>query len=151
MVGVIQRTTGAEVWVAGERVAGIGMGMLLLAGVAGDDTEEDARYLAGKAVHLRIFGDQQGNLNRSLLDIKGEALVVSQFTLLADTRKGRRPSFTHAAAPDHARRLYSLLVEELRSFGVSVSEGVFGEMMEVRLTNCGPVTLIVDSKAKIKR
>jgi D-tyrosyl-tRNA(Tyr) deacylase len=148
MVGVIQRTTGAEVWVEGACVAKIGSGILLLAGVSGDDTEEDARYLAGKAAHLRIFGDKQGNLNRSLLDIGGEILVVSQFTLLADTKKGRRPSFTRAAAPDPARRLYKLLVEELSSFGVRVEEGVFGAMMEVKFINAGPVTLIIDSKAK---
>ena len=146
MIGVIQRTTGAEVRVGKESIAKIGSGILLLAGVSSEDTEEDARYIAAKTVHLRIFGDSQGNLNRSVLETGGELLVVSQFTLLGDTRKGRRPSFTDAAAPDHARKLISLLVEELRSYGVSVREGRFGAMMEVDLVNAGPVTLILNSK-----
>jgi len=146
MIGVIQRTSGAEVRVERECVAEIERGILLLLGVERDDTQEDARYIAGKVVHLRIFGDEQGNLNRSLLDTGGKVLVVSQFTLLGDTRKGRRPSFSRAAGHDHARQLLSLLLKELRSYGVGVEEGVFGAMMDVKLVNSGPVTLIVNSR-----
>jgi D-tyrosyl-tRNA(Tyr) deacylase len=148
MVGVIQRTSCADVWVEGECVAKIGPGILILVGVEQDDTEDDVRYTAGKTARLRIFGDEQGNLNRSVLDTGGEVLVVSQFTLLGDTRKGRRPSFSRAAEPHQARHLYSLLIEELRSLGADVQEGVFGAMMEIKLVNDGPVTLIVDSKDK---
>ncbi|UCB46779.1 MAG: D-tyrosyl-tRNA(Tyr) deacylase [Spirochaetota bacterium] len=151
MIGLIQRTTSSEVWVDNECVSNIGRGVLLLAGIETDDTEQDARWLAGKTVNLRLFGDNEGNLNLSLLDIKGEILVVSQFTLLGDTRKGRRPSFTRAAQPQVAEGLYKLLIKELRSYDLVVKEGIFGAMMDVKLTNSGPVTLIINSKEKTNR
>jgi len=146
MVGVIQRVSEAAIYVGGERVSQIGKGILLLVGIASDDTHEDAAFMADKTIHLRIFGDEQGNLNRSLLDEKGEVLVVSQFTLLGDTRKGRRPSFSDAARPEAAENLYRTLIEEMKSCGVPVKEGRFRTRMEVKLTNSGPVTLIVNSK-----
>jgi D-tyrosyl-tRNA(Tyr) deacylase len=148
MIGLIQRTANAEVWIDNKCISSIEKGILLLAGIASDDTEDDARWIANKAVTLRMFGDAQGNLNLSLLDIKGEILVVSQFTLLGDTRKGRRPSFIHAAQPQAAENLYRLLINELRSHKVVVKEGKFGAMMDVKLTNSGPVTLIIDSREK---
>jgi D-tyrosyl-tRNA(Tyr) deacylase len=151
MIGLIQRTISSEVWIDNECVSSIGIGILLLAGIASDDTEEDARWLAGKTVNLRLFGDNEGNLNHSLLDIKGEILVVSQFTLLGDTRKGRRPSFTRAAQPQAAEDLYRVLINELRSYDVVVKEGRFGAMMDVKLTNSGPVTFIINSKEKRNR
>jgi D-tyrosyl-tRNA(Tyr) deacylase len=151
MIGLIQRTTGSEVWVDNECVSSIGRGILLLAGIESDDTEHDARWLAGKTVNLRLFGDNKGNLNLSLLDIKGEILVVSQFTLLGDTRKGRRPSFTRAAQPQVAQELYKLLINELKSYDLVVKEGIFGAMMDIKLTNSGPVTLIINSKEKRNR
>jgi D-tyrosyl-tRNA(Tyr) deacylase len=148
MIGILQRTANAEVWIDNSRVSHIGKGLLLLAGIASDDTEDDARWLAGKAVNLRMFGDERGNLNLSLLDIGGEILVVSQFTLLGETRKGRRPSFVRAAQPHAAENLYRLLINELKLHGVVVKEGRFGAMMDVKLTNSGPVTLIINSKEK---
>jgi D-tyrosyl-tRNA(Tyr) deacylase len=147
MVGVIQRVSRAKVVVDGRVAGDIKNGILLLVGVAAEDTEEDARYIAGKCVHLRLFGGEKGNLNRSLLETGGQILVVSQFTLLGDTKKGRRPSFSAAAAPARAKELYGFLLTQLRSHGVTVSEGVFGAMMEVSLVNSGPVTLIIDSKS----
>ena len=146
MIGLIQRVSESEVWVGDQRISSIKQGLLLLAGVAQDDEPEDVAYIAGKTVNLRIFGDEQGHLNRSLLDVKGEILVVSQFTLLGDTRKGRRPSFTRAASPRKAEHLYRLLVTELKKYNIGVKEGKFREMMEVKLSNSGPVTLIIDSK-----
>jgi D-tyrosyl-tRNA(Tyr) deacylase len=147
MIGLIQRVSESEIWVGGRRISSIGNGILLFAGVAENDAPEDAVYIAGKTVNLRIFGDEKGQLNRSLLDVKGEVLVVSQFTLLGDTRKGRRPSFTRAAGPQNAEYLYRLLITELRKYNVGVKEGKFREIMEVKLSNSGPVTLIIDSKA----
>jgi len=148
MVGVIQRVSSAQVQVDGRLRGSIGSGILLLVGVAQEDTEDDVRYVAGKCVNLRIFSDEKGNMNRSLLDTGGELLVVSQFTLLGDTRKGRRPSFSAAAKADWANKLYTLLLQQLRSYGVSVAEGLFGAMMEVSLVNSGPVTLIIDSNSR---
>jgi D-tyrosyl-tRNA(Tyr) deacylase len=151
MVGVIQRVSSAQVRVDGRPTGSIGRGILLLVGVAGQDSEEDVRYIADKCVNLRIFSDNKGNMNRSLLDTGGEVLVVSQFTLLGDSRKGRRPSFSAAAAPDQAKKLYGLLLKQLRSYDIGVAEGVFGAMMEVSLINFGPVTLIIDSDSKSGR
>ena len=148
MIGIIQRTTGSEVWVVNKCISNIGKGILLLAGIASDDTEEDARWLADKTVNLRLFSDDRGNLNLSLIDIGGEVLVVSQFTLLGDTKKGRRPSFSRAAGPEEAERLYRLLVAKLKSYKIEVKEGIFGAMMDVKLTNSGPVTLILNSRDK---
>jgi len=146
MIGVIQRVKEAEVLVEGKSVSRIGEGILLLIGIADDDTREDINYVAGKTVNLRIFSDQQGLMNHSLLETGGEILVVSQFTLLGDTRKGRRPSFTRAAQPQKAKYLYSLFVSELKKYIPEVKEGVFGAIMEVRLINNGPVTLIINSR-----
>ncbi len=148
MIGLIQRVSRAEVWVDNECISKIGEGLLLLAGIAQDDGMEDAAYLARKTANLRIFNDGKGNLNLSLLDTGGEVLVVSQFTLLGDTRKGRRPSFTEAAPPKEAEVLYRVLIDELKRQGITVKEGKFQAMMDVRLTNRGPVTIIIDSREK---
>ena len=122
----------------------IGPGLCVLVGVAREDGEEQAVRLAGKVARLRIFADADGRFHRSLLDTGGGALVVSQFTLLADTAKGNRPSFTAAAAPDEAERLYERVVAELRTLGVPVETGDFGASMEVELVNDGPVTIVLD-------
>ena len=141
---VIQRVSSAAVAVAGERIAGIGPGLLVLAGVGKDDSDEAARRLAGKVAGLRIFGDEDGKMNRSLTDVGGEVLVVSQFTLYADTKKGYRPSFVDAARPELAVPVLEAFVAGLRSAGVEVAEGRFGARMEVSLVNDGPVTLVLD-------
>jgi D-tyrosyl-tRNA(Tyr) deacylase len=148
MTGLIQRVSQAEVWVADRCVSKIGRGILLLVGIAHDDGQGDIQYIAKKSVHLRIFSDERGQLNRSLLDIAGELLVVSQFTLLGDTGKGRRPSFLNAAAPEVAIQLYKKLIEEIGRYSVPVKEGVFGAKMDIRLTNEGPVTIVIDTKDK---
>ncbi len=148
MTGLIQRVSRAEVWVNEKCISCIKKGILLLVGIATDDGPEDVAYLVNKTVHLRIFSDKKGNLNKSLLDVNGEILVVSQFTLLGDTRKGRRPSFTYAAPTEEAEIIYRSLIEKLKVFQIIVKEGVYGEMMEVKLTNNGPVTLIINSKEK---
>jgi D-tyrosyl-tRNA(Tyr) deacylase len=132
--------------VDGQQVASIGPGLLVLLGIAADDTRETAEQLARKIVELRIFDDEQGRMNRSLLDVGGQMLVVSQFTLLADCRKGRRPSFTAAAPPALAEQLYEYFVQCVRQTGISVATGIFRAMMDVSLTNCGPVTIILDTQ-----
>lgn len=142
---VIQRVSRAAVTVAGEAVASIGRGLLLLVGVADGDGETEAARLALKCAEMRIFTDDEGKFNLSLLDVGGEALVVSQFTLLADTRRGRRPSFVGAAAPEAAEPLVERFVEELRAAGVPTQTGRFGAKMSVELTNEGPVTILLDS------
>ena len=152
MRAVLQRVTRARVDVAGEegnsRVAGeIGAGLLVLLGVAKPDTPADAEFLADKITSLRIFADDAGKMNRSVIDIGGALLVVSQFTLYGDTRKGRRPSFDRAASADQARALYELFVAAVRRTGVRVETGVFQAHMAVSLTNDGPVTLILESGA----
>jgi D-tyrosyl-tRNA(Tyr) deacylase len=132
---------------AGDEIIGsIGKGLLVLLGVARGDTQKAADYLASKIVNLRIFEDENGRLNRSLLEIGGEMLVVSQFTLLADCRKGRRPSFVDAAAPGEATRLYEYFVMQVCRLGITVETGRFRAMMEVSLVNDGPVTLILESR-----
>ena len=146
MIALIQRVTAGEVRVRNETVARIGPGLLVFLGVSQTDEEKDADYLVNKLIHLRIFGDDEGKMNRSLLDTGGEMLVVSQFTLLGDCRKGRRPSFVRAAPPDKAEALYEAFIEKVRSQGVSVASGTFQAMMAVSLVNDGPVTLIVESK-----
>jgi D-tyrosyl-tRNA(Tyr) deacylase len=142
---VIQRVSSAAVAVAGERIAGIGAGLLVLAGVGRDDNEEAARKLAGKVAALRIFGDDEGKMNRSLTDVGGGALVVSQFTLYGDSKKGYRPSFIQAARPELAVPVLEAFVAGLRSAGVEVAEGRFGAHMEVSLVNDGPVTILLES------
>ena len=141
---LLQRVSSAAVAVAGELIAGIGPGLLVLAGVGRDDNDEVARRLAGKVAALRIFGDDDGKMNRSLTDVGGEALVVSQFTLYADTKKGYRPSFVDAARPELAVPVLEAFVDGLRSAGVEVAEGRFGARMEVSLVNDGPVTILLE-------
>jgi D-aminoacyl-tRNA deacylase len=145
MRAVIQRVTRSGVQVGGEQVARISAGLLVLLGVADGDATPQADYLADKIVNLRVFEDQDGKMNRSLLDTGGEMLVVSQFTLLGDCRKGRRPSFTGAAQPEEASRLYEYFVDRVRSLGIRVQTGRFGAMMQVDLTNDGPVTFVLES------
>ena len=146
MRAVIQRVKRAGVRVDGKTVGETGKGLLVLLGVGKEDSEEDARYIAEKIAHLRIFEDDQEKMNLSVLDIGGSVLVVSQFTLFADCRKGRRPSFVKAGDPEEAERLYQRLVELLDESGVPTAEGVFQAMMEVELVNHGPVTILLDSK-----
>jgi D-aminoacyl-tRNA deacylase len=140
---VVQRVSEARVRVAGEVVGEIGAGLLVLLGVAHGDGPDDAGRLAGKIARLRIFADDEGRFNRSLLDVGGEALVVSQFTLLADTSRGNRPGFTDAAPPDEARPLVEAFCDELRLLGPSVATGRFGASMAVELVNDGPVTILL--------
>ena len=146
MRAVIQRVKESSVKVGQETVGEIGRGLLVLLGVARDDTAAESDYLANKIAHLRIFEDDGGKMNRSLLEVGGEMLVVSQFTLLGDCRKGRRPSFINAAEPDKATELYEYFVKYVRELGIRVQTGQFRAMMEVALINDGPVTLIIESK-----
>jgi D-tyrosyl-tRNA(Tyr) deacylase len=146
MRAVVQRVREASVSVEGQITGKIGPGILLLVGVDEDDAEVDAQYIAEKVAGLRIFPDTEGKANLSVEDIGGGVLVVSQFTLHGDCRKGRRPSFTQAARPEKAIPLYELVVSELRDRGLQVGTGVFGAMMEVRLLNDGPFTLLLDSE-----
>ena len=146
MRAVIQRVTEARVTVDGEETGVIGPGLLVLLGVHQADRESDAEYLAGKIANLRIFEDDQGKMNRSLIDTGGRALVVSQFTLWGDCRKGRRPSFATAAPPEPAEKLYEYFVRQMESAGIQTATGRFGAMMKVHLVNDGPVTLIVESQ-----
>jgi D-tyrosyl-tRNA(Tyr) deacylase len=146
MRAVIQRAARAEVVVDGSVVGKIGPGLVVLLGVGQNDTEADAEYLASKIVGLRIFSDDAGKMNRSLLETGGGALIISQFTLWGDCRKGRRPSFVQAAPPDVAEQLYEYFVKLVADQGVETATGRFGAMMMVELVNDGPVTLIVESK-----
>lgn len=145
MRAVVQRVKEAKVEVEGKVVGQIGRGLLIFLGVGKEDSEKDGEYLANKIVHLRIFPDDQDLMNLSLVDTGGEALVVSQFTLWGDCRKGRRPSFTRAARPETARILYMDFISRVGARGVKVATGEFKEMMNVHLVNDGPVTLILDS------
>ena len=148
MKALLQRVTGASVSVAGEVVGRIGRGLVVFVGVANGDTERDAQYLAQKAVGLRIFSDEAGRFNLSALDVRGELLVVSQFTLLADSRKGRRPSFVGAAPPAQAEALVEQFVEQARATGLKVETGRFQQYMQVEIHNDGPVTILLDSREK---
>jgi D-tyrosyl-tRNA(Tyr) deacylase len=143
---VVQRVSEASVRVNEEVVGRIGPGLVVLLGVGQDDSETDADYLADKVVNLRIFSDDAGHMNRSVLDTGGGILVVSQFTLYGDARKGRRPGFTEAASPEEADRLYQLFVLRVRQSGLRVETGVFRAMMDVALVNQGPVTILLDSR-----
>jgi D-tyrosyl-tRNA(Tyr) deacylase len=145
MRAVLQRVSRAQVSIGGQVVGAIERGLLVLLGVAPSDTPEQARWLADKIVGLRIFADDEGKMNRSVEDVTGSVLVVSQFTLFADCRKGRRPSFIGAAGPEIAIPLYEAFVESLRALGVHTETGQFGADMQVELVNDGPVTLIVDA------
>jgi D-aminoacyl-tRNA deacylase len=145
MRAVVQRVREASVTVAGREVSRIGPGLLVLLGVGQGDTDADAALLAEKVVNLRIFADDAGHLNLSALDTRGAVLVVSQFTLYGDARKGRRPSFLQAAPPAEAERLYRRFVEAVGTSGLAVGEGVFQADMDVALVNQGPVTILLDS------
>ncbi len=145
---LLQRVTRASVSIGSEVVGRIGRGLVVFIGVATGDTGKDAQYLAQKTVRLRIFSDEEGRFNLSALDIKGELLVVSQFTLLANTRKGRRPSFIEAAPPAQAEEIFERFVEQTRATGLRVETGRFQQYMQVEIHNDGPVTILLDSKGK---
>jgi len=145
MRAVIQRVSRAKVTVNGETTGEIGNGLLVLLGVATGDTDADAAYLAEKIVGLRIFEDSEGKMNLSVADTAGAVLIVSQFTLYGDVRRGKRPSFDAAAPPQHARRLYEYFVDKIRTAGLTCETGRFQETMQVELVNEGPVTILLDS------
>ncbi len=148
MIAVLQRTSRGSVTVDGEVTGAIGQGLVVLLGVHRDDTEADSTFLVEKAANLRIFSDDAGKMNLSLLDVGGSALVVSQFTLVGDWRKGRRPSYINAAAPEEGERLYEHFMDGLRERNIPVASGRFGAMMQVELVNDGPVTFVLDSKER---
>jgi len=148
MKALLQRVSRASVSIDDEEVGRIGQGLVVFLGVAGGDREKDAQYLAQKIVNLRIFADEEGKFNLSALDINAELLLVSQFTLLANTRKGRRPSFTEAAAPAQAEELFQYFVEQTRASGLKVATGRFQAYMQVEIHNDGPVTIMLDSSQK---
>lgn len=146
MRAVAQRVTGASVRIAGRTVGEIDAGLVVLVGVAREDTAADAEYMADKVVNLRVFEDEQGKMNRSLLETGGAVLAVSQFTLYGDARRGRRPSYVEAAEPEKANSIYERFVKQVRAHGVRVETGVFQAMMDVELVNSGPVTILLDSR-----
>ncbi len=148
MRAVIQRVSSAEVSIEGHSVGSIDAGLLVLLGVHKNDTQKDIAWLSEKIVNLRIFEDAKGKMNRSLPDTGGAMLIVSQFTLLGDCRKGRRPSWASAAPPEHAKQLYLDFIQAIKGFGVTTASGEFQAMMEVSLINSGPVTLLLDSHKK---
>lgn len=145
MRGVVQRVLEAHVKVDGQIVGQIEKGLVVLLGVAQGDTEADLKYLVEKTIHLRIFEDDEGKMNRSVLDVGGSILAISQFTLLGDARKGRRPSFITAARPEEANAMYQAYVRQIQEQGVTVETGIFQADMKVHLVNDGPVTLVLDS------
>lgn len=146
MRAVVQRVSGASVTIEGTVRASIGHGLLIYLGIGADDTDSDLEYLAAKIAGLRIFPDGEANMNRGALDVGGSALVVSQFTLHGDARKGKRPSFMAAMAPEPANEFFDRFVHRLRSLGVACEQGVFGAMMKIESVNDGPVTILLDSK-----
>ena len=145
MRAVVQRVKNASVTVGSEIISSINQGFLVLLGVEKGDTQQDIDYIVNKIVGLRIFEDSDEKMNLSVLDIKGEIIVVSQFTLAGDARKGRRPSFSNAMEPDKANQMYTQTVDQIKSFGINVGTGEFGAMMDVELINSGPVTILLDS------
>ena len=145
MRAVVQRVSRAQVLVTGEVRGEIGRGLCVLVGIADDDGEEDAVRLAGRVARLRIFENEAGRVDRSLVEVGGEALVVSQFTLIADTAKGNRPSFGHAAPPERAEPLYGRFCDALRELGVPVATGAFGARMALEIVNDGPVTIVLET------
>jgi D-tyrosyl-tRNA(Tyr) deacylase len=149
MKAVLQRVRKASVSVGGEVVGKIGAGLVVFVGVANGDTAEDVKYLVQKTVELRIFADSEGKFNLSVIDNRGELLLVSQFTLLANTRKGRRPSFTDAAPPLQAEELFNLFVTQARASGLRVETGRFQQDMQVEIHNDGPVTIVIDSRERL--
>lgn len=146
MRALIQRVSNASVAVDDKVIGKIEQGLVILLGITHEDTEADVKYLSDKCVNLRIFCDEDDKMNRSLLDIKGEALIISQFTLYGDTRKGRRPGFSKAARPDHALALYEKFVQTVKDCKIKVATGEFGAKMLVDIKNDGPVTLMLESK-----
>lgn len=146
MRAVFQRVLRASVTVDGQIVASIGTGALILLAIGREDTAKDVAYMAEKLAGLRVFSDDDGKMNRSLLDIRGEAIVVSQFALYGDVKKGKRPGFDGAAAPEMGERLYRQVVEKMREMGIPTGAGVFGAHMEVELINDGPVTILISSQ-----
>ncbi len=150
MKAVIQRVSEASVTVEGKVVGAIGTGLVVLLGVNHSDSQADADYLADKIVNLRIFNDEEGKMNHSLLDVEGKVLAISQFTLYANTRRGRRPSFVEAAPPEIAEPLYEYFMKQLQARGVQVEKGIFGASMLVKIYNDGPVTIILDSADRLK-
>ena len=149
MKALLQRVSRASVSIASEEVGRIGEGLVAFVGVADGDTTNDAQYLVQKIINLRIFSDEDGKFNRSVLDIEGELLLVSQFTLMADTRKGRRPSFVEAASPDKAEELFDEFVKHADTTGLKVATGRFQQHMQVEIHNDGPVTIMLNSKDKL--
>jgi D-tyrosyl-tRNA(Tyr) deacylase len=146
MRAVVQRVSRARVDVGGRTVGEVGKGLLVFLGVGHSDSEKEAEFLANKIAHLRIFSDEQGLMNRSVIEVEGGVLVISQFTLWGDCQKGRRPSFTRAAPPDKARILYEDFIRHVRGKDLAVATGEFQEMMEVHLVNDGPVTMLLDTE-----
>lgn len=145
---ILQRSKQASVTVDGQKTGAIDKGYVLLVGITHSDTEEDIAYVAKKIADLRIWEDNEGKMNRSILEVGGDILSISQFTLYADTRKGKRPSFVEAARPEQAEPLWNAFNEQLKAHGLHVETGVFGAMMDVSLINDGPVTITIESKAK---
>ena len=148
MIAVIQRAKSGSVSVDEKIISQIELGFVILLGVTDEDDETDADYLAGKIFHLRVFNDKDKKMNLSIQDVKGSALVISQFTLCADTHKGRRPSFIHAASPEKGNTLYEYFIAQIENNSVPVESGEFGAMMNVNLINEGPVTFVLDSKQR---
>ena len=149
MIALLQRVSEAKVTVDDKIAGEIGSGLLIFLGVFQNDALEDTKFLTNKIVHLRLFDDDAGKMNRSLLDVEGAVLVVSQFTLCADTKKGRRPSFIKAAQPKLGEKFYNNFIQDLKKRGVSVATGIFGAKMAVQLVNDGPVTFLLDSKISL--
>ncbi len=146
MRALIQRVSSGSVKISDQTVGEIGQGLVILLGITHDDTEADVKFLTDKCVNLRVFCDEDDKMNRSLLDIGGEALIISQFTLYGDARKGRRPGFSEAARPDHAIPLYEKFIEKVKNYKIKVATGEFGAKMLVDIKNNGPVTLMLESK-----